>query len=68
MQKFEYDPEVKILKVRFKKGQSVDSEVKGNVVLDYDNKGKLLKLEIMDVNLEDLMAARTKGKLPIKLA
>ncbi|PJC36982.1 hypothetical protein CO046_02650 [Candidatus Peregrinibacteria bacterium CG_4_9_14_0_2_um_filter_53_11] len=55
MQKLEYDPEVKILKIRFLRGKSVDSDIIGNLVLDYDKKGHLVKVDIMDVNLEDFI-------------
>ena len=55
MHKIEYDPEVKILKIRLRRGKSVDSEVEGNIVLDYNSKGELVKLENMDINLEDFV-------------
>jgi uncharacterized protein YuzE len=55
MTKITYDPEVKILSIRLQKTKSVDSELKENVVLDYDKKGRLVNIEIMDVNLEELM-------------
>ena len=55
MQKIEYDPEVKILKIRFQLGKSVDSDIIGNLVLDYNKNGDLINVDIMDVNLEDLI-------------
>lgn len=55
MQKLEYDPEVKILKIRFRRGKSVDSDIIGNLVLDYDKNGHLVKIDIMDINLEDFI-------------
>ena len=55
MQKLEYDPEVKILKIRFQRGKSVDSDIIGNLVLDYNKKGDLVNVDIMDVNLEDFI-------------
>ncbi len=54
MPKIEYDPEVKILKIRIRGGKSVDSEIKDNIVLDYNKDGELVKLEIMEVNLDEL--------------
>jgi hypothetical protein len=39
MQKLEYDPEVKILKIRFGRGKSVD----------------LVNVDVMEVNLEDFI-------------
>lgn len=55
MQKLEYDPEVKILKIRFQRGKSVDSDIIGNLVLDYNKNGDLLNVDVMDVNLEDFI-------------
>lgn len=55
--KIAYDPEVKILSIRLKPGKSIDSEIKGNLVLDYNGKGELVKLDIMDVDLEDLVSS-----------
>lgn len=63
MKKIEYDADVKILKIRFLPGKSVDSEVKENLVLDYDAEGRLVKIEIMDVNLQDFMAAVGEKKM-----
>lgn len=55
MQKIEYDPEVKILKIRFRPGKSVNSDVIDNLVLDYDKNGNLVNVDVMDINLEDLV-------------
>lgn len=55
MQKLEYDPEVKILKIRFGRGKSVDSDIIGNLVLDYDKNGNLVNADVMDISLEDFI-------------
>ncbi|MEK9159210.1 MAG: DUF2283 domain-containing protein [Patescibacteria group bacterium] len=57
MTKISYDPEVKILSIRLQKTKSVDSELKENVVLDYDKNGRLVNIDIMEVDLEDLLAS-----------
>lgn len=62
MQKIEYDPEVKILKIRFKPGKSVNSEIKGNLVLDYDKDGKLVKIDVMEIDLEDFISLQSELK------
>lgn len=62
MQKIEYDPEVKILKIRFKRGKSVDSDIIGNLVLDYDKDKNLVNVDIMDVNLEDFIEVANRKK------
>jgi uncharacterized protein YuzE len=54
MPSISYDPEVQILSIRLKRVKSVDSEIKGNVVLDYDAKGQLTNIDVMNVNLEDV--------------
>ena len=48
-----YDSKVNILSIRFSQKKSVDSEVKDNVVIDYDEKGDIVNLEIMKVNLRE---------------
>ena len=55
MHKIQYDPEVKILSIRLRENKSVDSEIKENVVLDYDADGHLVNIEIMDINIEDFI-------------
>jgi uncharacterized protein YuzE len=66
MHKIKYDSEVKILTITLRKGKITDSEIKGNIVLDYDNKGELLTLDVMDVNLEDLIRDSAPKKHAIK--
>ena len=53
MKKINYDKEVKILNLRLGSGKSVDSDVKGNVVVDYDKNGEIVNIEIMKVNLDE---------------
>lgn len=52
--KIDYDHEGKIMTLRFTSSTSVDSEIHGNVVLDYDSSGDLVKIDVMDFNLEEL--------------
>lgn len=58
MAKINYDPEVKILSIRLLNKKSVDSDIKDNVVLDYDESGNLVNIDIMELNLEDLLNAK----------
>ncbi len=62
MYKLNYDPGAKILTIRVQRGKSTDSEIQGNIVLDYNEKGELIKIDVMDVNLEDLV----RGSVPVK--
>lgn len=57
--KVKYDPEAKILSVRLSSGPSVDSDVKGNVVLDYDAKGNLVGVDIMKVSFGEFGSTPT---------
>jgi len=63
MPKIQYNPEVKILSIRFHDNKSVDSDIKDNVVLDYDQEGHIVNIDIMDVNLEDLLHTPAKDQL-----
>lgn len=51
--KINYDKETKILSIRLGGGKSADSDARGNVVVDYDKSGKIVNIEIMNVNLEE---------------
>lgn len=48
-----YDSKVNILRINFSKNNSVDSDIKGNVVIDYDRNGNIVNLEIMDIDLSE---------------
>ncbi|MDP3948553.1 MAG: DUF2283 domain-containing protein [bacterium] len=48
-----YDKETKILSIRLSGEKSVDSDARGNVVVDYDKSGKVVNIEIMKINLEE---------------
>ncbi len=51
--KIKIDPKIKILSIKLSNRKSVDSEIKGNVVFDFDEKGEITKIEIMNFSLED---------------
>jgi uncharacterized protein YuzE len=55
MVKLTYDSEAKVLSIRFAKRKSVDSEIKDNVVLDYDEAGKLVNIDVMELSLEEFL-------------
>lgn len=61
MTKIQYNPEVKILSIRLMDKKSVDSDVKDNVVIDYDKDGHIVNIDVMEVDLEDLVRV-TDGK------
>lgn len=62
--KIKYDPKSNILSIRLSGKRSVDSEIKGNIVIDYDENGEIVNIEIMRVNLEEF--AEAKRTLPLR--
>jgi uncharacterized protein YuzE len=59
-----YDRKSNILSIRLSKKKSIDSEIKNNIVIDYDKKGDIVNIEIMEVSLEEF--ARTKKLIPLR--
>jgi uncharacterized protein YuzE len=62
--KIKYDPKSNILSIRLSKKKSVDSDIKGNIVIDYDEKGEIVNIEIMKINLEEF--GQIKQLIPLK--
>ena len=63
MTKIKYDPEVQILTIRFNKNKIVDSDVKSNVVIDYDKDGEIVSLEILSTDLEGIITEKELANL-----
>ena len=59
-----YDKKSNILSIRLSKKRSVDSEVKDNIVIDYDKNGEIVNIEIMKINIEEF--AKIKKLTPLK--
>ena len=57
----EYNQDVKILSIRLQEKKSVDSDIQDNVVLDYDEEGKIVNIDIMNVKIEDLVRTIPKS-------
>jgi len=53
MAKISYDKKSKILSIRLDNKKSIDSDVRGNVVIDYDKEGRIVNIEIMNISLEE---------------
>jgi len=51
--KIKYDKESNILSIKLNKKRSVDSDVKDNIVIDYDENGEIVNIEIMKINIEE---------------
>lgn len=54
MAKITYDPEVKILSIRLKNTRSTDSVLEDNCVIDFDDKGDITNIEIMEIDFKKL--------------
>ena len=55
----QYDGESKILSIRLRRNKSVDSDTEGNIVLDYDQDGNLVNIDIMHINLNNFGPSRS---------
>lgn len=53
MIKIKYDKETKILSIRISNKRGVDSDAKGNIVIDYDKKGNIVNIDIMKISLDE---------------
>ncbi|MFA4845732.1 MAG: DUF2283 domain-containing protein [Patescibacteria group bacterium] len=61
--KISYDPESQIVSIRISKEKSVDSDVYGNVVIDYGKNGKMVNVDIMDVSMNEFKRVPAVKKL-----
>lgn len=57
-QKILYDKESHVLSWEFGNGKSVDSDIQDNMVIDYDKKGNMVKLNIYNFSFSDFKEAR----------
>jgi len=48
-----YDENSNIVSIRVSAGKSVDSDVKNNVVVDYDKNGQIVNVDIMKVGIDE---------------
>lgn len=57
-QKILYDRVSNILSIEVKRGKSVDSDIQGNVVLDYDHKGRIVRINLYQFNFDAFRKSR----------
>jgi uncharacterized protein YuzE len=50
--KIAYDRESGVLSVKIGKGKSVESEIGGNVVIDYDKSGRIVRVNFYDFSFD----------------
>lgn len=60
--KISYDKASSVFSMDFGKSQSYDSDINGNVVIDYDKKGKIVRLNVYDFSFDDFRENRTVFK------
>ena len=56
--KIVYSKKEKILSLCFSPKKSVDSEIRDNVVIDYDKKCEIVNIDIMSIHLDDFVPIR----------
>jgi len=53
--KISYDKESRVLSLEFKKAKSVDSDVRGNIIIDYNEKGQIVRIDVYDFSFDDFI-------------
>ena len=51
--KISYDKESKVLSIEMKHAKSVDSDIQGNVVIDYDKKGEVVRVNLYNFTFDE---------------
>ncbi len=51
MAKIKFDKNAGVFSIRFSEKKSIDSHIQENVVVDFDEKGNVVNIEIMDFSL-----------------
>ncbi|MFI5205452.1 MAG: DUF2283 domain-containing protein [Candidatus Paceibacterales bacterium] len=49
-----YDKDARVLSWQLKAGKSVDSDIDDSVVIDYDKKGKIVRINFYNFSLQSL--------------
>ncbi|MDI6883087.1 MAG: DUF2283 domain-containing protein [Patescibacteria group bacterium] len=63
MPKIKFDKETKTFSIRFSRKKSVDSHIQDNVVIDFDEKGNVVNIEIMNFSLGEFKPLLKKRDL-----
>ncbi|KKQ01504.1 MAG: hypothetical protein US18_C0046G0007 [Parcubacteria group bacterium GW2011_GWB1_36_5] len=50
--KISYDKESEVLSIEIKRRKSVDSDIAGNVVIDYDKKGEAVRVNLYNFSFD----------------
>lgn len=54
--KISYDKESEVMLIEIKNGKSVDSDIHGNIVIDYDRKGDAMRVNFYGFNFDSFRA------------
>lgn len=57
-----YDKKSRVLSVEVGGGRSVDSDIQGNIVLDYDKGGKIVRINLYDFSFDQFRSQRSALK------
>ena len=60
--KISYDKNGQVLSLELGREKSVDSDIQDNVVLDYDKKGKIVRINLYDFSFEQFRSKRSALK------
>ena len=51
--KISYDRKSGVLSIEAKRGKSVDSDIQGNIVIDYDKKGDIIRFNLYGFDFDE---------------
>lgn len=51
--KISYNRESQVLEIEVNKAKSIDSDIQGNVVIDYDKKGKIVRINLYNFRFDE---------------
>ncbi|OGF61921.1 hypothetical protein A2926_00340 [Candidatus Giovannonibacteria bacterium RIFCSPLOWO2_01_FULL_44_40] len=54
--KISYDKESQVMSIELGRAKSVDSDISGNVVIDYDKNGKVARVNFYEFNFDNFRA------------
>ncbi|MFA5948112.1 MAG: DUF2283 domain-containing protein [Candidatus Gracilibacteria bacterium] len=55
MSEIAYDKETKILSITVNYNKIIDSDINNDLVIDYDKDGKIVNIDVLNINLEELI-------------
>jgi len=65
MSKITYDKQSQIMSIRLKKSKSVDSDVQDTIVIDYDKKGNIVNIDVMNISVNEFARVRLSAGEPV---